>query len=229
MANDIFLGTSNLSNLKSSNNQISRVYQGENKVWTYKKLTDTWTQTGDGNYTINFTGKDYQADDVALIFVGSYIRDTHTLPGFTKIASVLFSGQDFVVLWGKILNGTETTVTSVGGAALEELSIVTSVFRGFSGFSAATSTTTTSQYPNPPAITGVAEGDWVVCAAWQISSYLGTAPTGYTLTSSVTGSSNSSSMVAYTENPTIGTENPPVFGNSPGSAYWWSPTVRLLT
>ena len=194
-----------------------------------KKLSDAWTQTGNGNYTINFTGKDYQADDVALIFVGSYNRDTHTLPGFTKMASAVFSGQDFVVLWGKILDGTETTVTSVGGAALEELSIVTSVFRGFSGFGTAVASTTTSQYPNPPAITGVVEGDWVVCAAWQISSYLGTAPTGYTLTGAVTGSSRSSSMAAYTATPTIGTENPPIFGGSPSSAYWWSPTVRLLT
>jgi hypothetical protein len=193
-----------------------------------KKLSDAWTQTGNGNYTINFTGKDYKAGDVALVFVGAYNRDTHTLPGFTKMASAVFSGQDFVVLWGKVLDGTETTVTSVGGAALQELSIVTSVFRGFSGFGTATSNTNTSQYPNPPAVTGVAEGDWVFCAAWQISSYLGTAPIGYTLTGAVTGSSRSSSMAAYIGTPTIGAENPPRFGNSPSSAYWWSPTVRLL-
>ena len=230
----IYKGSTEVTDLKLGGTQVKSVYQGSNLIWSSKQLMDSWVQDqANGNYTVDFRGRNFQAGDIAIHSHNAFGEDTHTLPGFTKVISIPYNGQDYMVIWAKVLDGTETLVTSVGGENIWKLANVTGIFRGFSGWSSGTTAEVVAPNPDPPAITGVSSSDWVICSGYKVAGYNATAPTGYNLVGStyntINGISEAAGMLAYLADPTAGTIDPPPFGGgNNGYTFTGALTVRLI-
>ena len=197
------------------------------------ELIDSWTQTdASGDYTIDFSGKTFQAGDLCVVVLCTWSADTHTLSGFTKTHNTQYDGEDFYCIFERVLDGTETTKASSGGGTLLATSINVMVFRNTSAITGLVDTSyVTASNPNPPSISNVEEDDWVIaCGASGTKNYTATAPTNYTLIEEAgvtSGSGNTTTMTAY-RTGVSGTVDPGAFGGGTTSLYVCQSTFRLV-
>jgi hypothetical protein len=186
-----------------------------------------------GDFTLDISSLDVQSGDLGILFTGSDDGDDNfTVTGFTNRARIGVSGPSGngeATVFTKVMTGSETSISSSGGADLVQTAIVFALFRGLDYISIATARSESDGDPNPPAVT-VSAGDWVVVGGYQDDDVQSiSAPTNYTLISSQTqgtAGDGFTTAAAYRENLSAGTEDPGVM-SSAGSDPWAAVSIVL--
>jgi hypothetical protein len=197
------------------------------------ELMDSWTQHGDDPDAITFTGKTFEAGDLCLIAItGPYDNTYVTISGFTE-EHYLGATHTFG-LWSKVLAGTETTVTPSWENTNSGCTMVMAIFRGTSAIAGLqTHTNSVILNPDPPQITGVQPGEWVVTTGGSETHwYDAISPANYTMIDTIKHYKalyvSSTTMMSYRTGVT-GTENPGAYsGNSADGGWEMSATTFRL-
>lgn len=186
-----------------------------------------------GDFTLDISSLNIQSGDLGILFTGSDNPDPNfTVSGFTNIARIgvsASSGAGEATVFTKVMDGTETTLTSASGSTLIQTAIVFALFRELNYISILTARSTSAGDPNPPSVT-VSQGDWVVVGGYQDDDVLSiSAPTNYTLISSQsqgTAEDGFTTAAAYRKNLAAGTEDPGIM-NSDGADPWAAVSIIL--
>ena len=146
--------------------------------------------------------------------------------GYTEIAD-LFGDDDFkcnLAVFRKVMGGTpdtEAVSNAHGGNAGSSIAAVVMVLRGVDTTTPEDAAATTlaaanTNIPDPPSITTVTNGAWVLAVGSSTNAEVATAPTGYSdvVTAVATGAwDNCGIAMALKEIAVAGAENPGAFGN----------------
>lgn len=188
------------------------------------------TSEYNANYTVDLTSIDIEPGDICVVMVGMSGSDTHTLPDFTNHKSIQDGGQDYFVMFTKVLDGNETTITSTGMSAVSyNIAVVWAVFRGFSSVGTAEQWEAAGKVdPNPPEMTGIVSGEWLVIAGYKYVNYTPAAPASYTFIDSQSRSTYVTTMMGYDDDPTVPTDAVAKFTGGVGTTDCAAMTARLI-
>lgn len=186
-----------------------------------------------GDFSLDISSLGIRSGDLGLLFTGSDSGDLNfTVSGFTNRARVGVSGgsgDGEATVFSRVMDGTETTITSSGGGDLQFTSVIFALFRKLSYVSIATARSTSSGDPDPPSVT-VSSGDWVVVGGYQDDDVQPiSAPSGYSLIVSQqngTAEAGFATAVAFKSNLSAGDENPGVM-SSAGDDPWAAVSIVL--
>ena len=172
-----------------------------------------------------------QAGDLILMFVSSYGSMANIPTGYTEIARIT-SGNTRLMACYKFATGPTESSVNVTGFSTSTVSSW-QIFRGVdptTPFDATRTTATgTSGMPNPPSLTYTSQNNMMLAVGSIAAAPSGvTAPSTFTLTTSVTSSTNQGFMLATRLISTVGSTDPPAFGASVNnSAAWVGMTIAL--